>query len=219
MSSSKSRKISKEELPAALEKIATEFENFSSKIDSKDFNSVIFKKIEKHCETISKVLNTLSDLIEEKEEEINMSRLSSEKKTKDNNPYTLAELKGFAKMMGLEKYSKMDKVELVNLIRSHMGKSKKVERKTSVARTPPKIDMKRLTAERKTKDNNPYTLAELKEFAKDLALEKYTKMDKAELVEAIRAAMDNQSNSENESESESESESETESEEEEEEEE
>ncbi len=53
------------------------------------------------------------------------------------------------------------------------------------------IDPDRLNSDTKSKDNpNPYTLVELKQFAKELGIEKYSRMNKADLVEVIREKLD-----------------------------
>lgn len=122
---------------------------------------------------------------------INMKRLSVERKSEKNpNPYSVKELKEFAKKMKIPDSSTMKKAELVNAIRKKLSapqsqKEEEEEEEQTIGNI--KIDMKRLTNERTSKDNpNPYSVKQLKEFAKELEIPAYSTMKKEELVAILR---------------------------------
>jgi hypothetical protein len=84
-------------------------------------NKTTKKKEDSEDEDDKKPTKNKTTKKKENTSEIDEERLNSEKKSKENpNPYTLVELKIFAKELGIEKYSKMNKAELVDVIKEKL---------------------------------------------------------------------------------------------------
>jgi len=121
-----------------------------------------------------------------------ISGVSASNKYSKVKPYTLAELKEIGKALEIDKYYKMTKEELSERIIARLNDEEEEEEKEEEKineKFLAKIKLSRVSGERtdvKDIKNNPYTLAEMKEIAKELNMHKTSKLTKEELAEAIR---------------------------------